>query len=156
MDNSIGNCQKARRNIKIADHMANVIYPVVKERKMLLSAIENIFLAASYSMSALLHNEREFKRLPPFDNSFDSWLEIFKNRCCKAYKIEQKYISFIEEIKDLLTETKRPQQQNGPIIMMSKKGAITTVEIKQYISTAKEFSKRIEEILAQNGPYARM
>jgi hypothetical protein len=156
MDISLESCQRARRELKIADHIVHTTFPVVKDNKLLLGAIENVFLAASYSMSALLHSERDFKRIPPFEPGFLPRLQIIESKCKQRYSIDEKFISFLKEIKDLVGEVKRHQKNSGTIVMICKSRVVTINDLKAHIGIAKEFTKKIEEILAQNGPYARI
>jgi len=64
--------QKANQKLKIADHMIFMTYPLVKDSKLLLSIIQNIFLALTNAMSSILYYERLFKKIPSFNDNFDS------------------------------------------------------------------------------------
>ena len=55
----------AKKKIQIADHMLGVTYPLVKDTKLLVVIMENIFLAYTNAMAAILYHERLFKRIPP-------------------------------------------------------------------------------------------
>ena len=47
----------ARKKIQIADHMLTMTYPMIKDPKLLLAVMENIFLALTNSIAASLLNE---------------------------------------------------------------------------------------------------
>ena len=53
---------QAVKHIKTADHMVSVTYPLVKDPKLLVAVIDNIFLALTNSMTAILHFDRTFNK----------------------------------------------------------------------------------------------
>ena len=55
---------KAIKNIKIADHMLTQTYPLVKDPRLLLTVLENVFLSLTNAIGALLYFERLYKRVP--------------------------------------------------------------------------------------------
>ena len=71
--------EKANQKLKIADHMIFMTYPLVRDNRLLLSIIQNIFLALTNSMSSILYYERLFKKIPSFNDNFDSKFTIFTN-----------------------------------------------------------------------------
>ena len=96
--------EKAIRNMQIADHMLSVTFPMLKEPKLLLAITDNIFLAYTNSIAALLHFERLYKKIPPFNENFESKFNMFKEHCVDRYKIDRSYIVEIQSIKELLIE----------------------------------------------------
>src|SRR3989344_5743766 len=85
--------KEAQRNFQLADYMINVTYPKISDPKMLLSAMDSLFLATDYSMSSILYYERFLKRLPPFHDSFENKFHLFKENCVRRYKYDVKTIT---------------------------------------------------------------
>jgi hypothetical protein len=99
--------ERAKKNIAVADHMLSVTFPLVKDTKLLLAIIENIFLAYTNSIAAILHHERLFKNIPPFQETFESKFNMFREMCSSKYKIDKSYLTEIQDIKDIITEHKK-------------------------------------------------
>jgi hypothetical protein len=138
---------KARRHIVVADHMMSVTYPVVKEPKLLLAVIENIFLAQSNAIDALLHHERAYKRVPPFSEAFESKLHLLKFKCADEYGITTDHIRLFETIHALILKHKESPfefSRDGKFIICSDEyqlDAISEQHIKDYIRSTKEMVK---------------
>ena len=96
------NREKAKKNLKIADHMLGVTFPLVKDTKLLLAVIENIFLSYTNAIAAILYFERAFKRIPPFQETFESKLNMFRERCVEKYKIDKSYLTEVQDIRDII------------------------------------------------------
>ena len=148
--------EQARRNFKVADHMASVTYPLVKDNKLLLAILENIFLALTNALGSLLYYERLFKRMPPFHDTFDSKLNVFSERCAGRYRLSMEYAQMMAEIKDIILEHKR-----SPVEFSRSEGFVICTEgyqvkkvsigqIKAYIEKTKKFLGEVEEIVKKD------
>jgi hypothetical protein len=153
---------KALQKIKVADHMLFMTYPLVKDPKLLLAIIENIFASLDFGMSALLYHERLFKRIPPFHDSFSSRLEIFKSRMIPAYHLNPRYPQLITDVKSIISEHKKSPVEfarKDKFIICSSNYTIKTVDInlvKKYIFETKLFADNINKIVSKNeGIFAR-
>jgi hypothetical protein len=147
---------KAQQKIKIADHMLFMTYPVVKDPKLLLAIVENIFSSLDYGIGALLHYERLFKRIPPFNDTYPSRLEMFRNKMVPRYKFNSNYVSLIMDVKGILSEHK-----NSPVsfirkdkfVICSPTYTIKTIDInlvKKYIFETKVFVSQVNKIVSEN------
>ena len=88
---------KAEKNIKLADHMLYATYPMINDPKLLLVIINNIFLAYTNSIAALLYYERKLDLTREFDeNSFESKFNLFKQKSVARNKISKDYIKEIQ------------------------------------------------------------
>jgi hypothetical protein len=147
---------KALQKIKIADHMLFMTYPIVKDPKLLLAIIENIFVSLDSGMAAVLHYERLFKRIPPFNDTYPSRLEMFKRRIIPRYKLSPGYVSLIMDVKSILSEHK-----NSPVsfirkdkfVICSPTYSIKAIDInlvKKYIFETKVFVDNVNKIVSEN------
>ena len=148
--------QKARSRLKVADHMITMTYPLVKDSRLLLSVLENLFLALTNSMASVLHYERTFKRIPPFHDTFDSKFNMFRAKVVPKYKIDKKYVEMINEIKDLIIMHKKsPVEFTRKDTFVIANGGyklktVTIEKIKEYIQQTKVFLKQMEDIVSKN------
>ena len=92
----------ALKNLKIADHMLNVTYPLVKDPKLFISIIDHIFLSLVNAITALLYYEQRYKKLFHFKDNFTEKYDVFARYCARHYKINQDYLTFILNIKSLV------------------------------------------------------
>lgn len=148
--------QKAREKLKIADHMLTMTYPLVKDSKILLTVVENLFMALTNSMSSVLYYERAFKRIPPFQNTFDSKFNSFRARVVPRYKIDKQYVTLINEIKDIIVMHKKsPVEFTRKDVFVIASDSynlkkISEANIKEYIASAKKFIAEMEEIVKKD------
>ena len=146
----------ANKKLKIADYILTMTYPLVKDPKLLLSAIENLFLAYSYSISSLLHYERLFKRIPPFPDDFSSKLGMFADRCLEKYGIDSENTGIIMDIREIIIDhKKRPIEfsRKDSFVICDGDYRFRTVSqavIKGYIEKAKLFIRKISSIVSKD------
>jgi hypothetical protein len=149
--------EKASQKLKIADHMIFMTYPLVKDNRLLLSVIQNLFLSLSSAMSAILYYERMFKKIPSFNDNFDAKFTAFRANCVERLKIDDKYVKMISDIKDIIIEHKKSPveftRQNKFVICSSsyRMRTITIDEIKKYISETRLFIQEANNIVSRNG-----
>lgn len=148
--------ESAKRNIHIADHMLSVTYPLVKDTKLLLAIVENIFLAYTNAMSSLLHYKRALKLIPPFQDNFDSKFNIFRQRCVDKYKIDRNYIIEMQNLKDIIIGHKKSPLEfvrKDRFVICSDNYKLKTInleEIKRYLNKAKLFIEEVNNIISKN------
>jgi len=137
--------QKARKAIQLADHVLTMTYPLVKDPRLLLSVLENTFLAMTQAMSSVLYLEREYKRIPLFHDDFKSKLSMFKERIAPRHSISKDKIKLLEDIRNMLLAHKE-----SPVEFVRKDRfvicsgnysmkAISVEQLKSFVATAKSF-----------------
>lgn len=147
---------KARKNLKVADHMTFMTYPLVKDTRVLLAIMENIFLALTNSMGAILHYDRLFKRVPPFHDTYESKYNLFKERCVRRYNLSKDYLKLMEEVKEIILQHKKSPVEftrKDAFVICSdnyKIKTITVEKVKDYISRTKRFVKDMETITSKD------
>jgi len=148
--------EKAQTKLKIADHMLTMTYPLVKDTKLLLVIMENLFLSLTYAMSSILYYERLFKRIPLFSDNFESKFSIFKEKCINKYDIPQEYVRLLQNVKSTMMEHKKSPiefERKGAFVICSdsyKLRTISTSQIKDYIAKTKEFIQISSNITHKN------
>lgn len=147
---------KAKKNIQIADHMLSVTYPLIKDTKLLLAIMENIFLAYTNAMGAILYHDRLFKKIPPFQETFESKFNMFKERCVIRHNLDKGHITDIQNIKDIIVEHKKSPVEfvrKDRFVICSdsyRMRAIGVNEIADYINKAKLFIQEMDDIVCEN------
>ena len=148
--------EAANKKLHLADHMLTMTYPIVKDPKLLLCVIENLFLALAYGMSSLLYYERIFKRIPPFTDNFAIKFELFKDKCLDKYNLDDEIIKIMQDIREIIVAHKKspmefPRKEtlvicNGDYRMKT----ISVNMIKDYVEKAKLFIKNISTIVSKD------
>ena len=147
---------KAIRNLKIADHMLTQTYPSVKDPRILLSVLENLFLAMTNAMAAILHYENLNKRIPAFDDNFSSKFDILRLKVAPRYKMNKEYLNLITEIKGMLVSHKKSPvefSRKDVFVICSdtyNMKVISSKEMMNYVNSAKGFVQEMQNITSQN------
>lgn len=148
--------EQSKKNLKVADHMLTMTYPLVQDSKLLLAVMQNIFLALTYSMGAVLHYERLFKKIPPFQDNFSSKFNMFKAKCVPKYRIDTKYIQFIQDVKDIILQHKKSPVEfvrKDRFVICSNDYKVKTISldnIKEYLDKTKSFLNLSSRIIDEN------
>lgn len=144
--------EKALKNLKVADHLLNVTYPLIQDTKLLLGVMDHIFLSLTNTMSALLWYKRLFKEVPPFYDNFESKFNIFQAYASK-HNIAGKYTKMMREIKEIIMlhrQSKIEFRKKDRFIVCGDDYSVTAVtasQLKDYLKTAKEFFVLIDGII---------
>ncbi len=156
MDNYNLYGERAKRNVKLADHMIYVTYPLVKDPKLLIAILENLFLGITNTLGYILYYERKFKRVPSFFDNFDSKYRVFMEKIMPCYNIDKSYSDLMIDIKTILIEHKRSPiefRKDGKFIICSDSYEVRTLELqdlKNYLESVKKFNSKIEDVVKRN------
>ncbi len=147
--------EKAEKNLKIGNHLLTQSYPLVKDPKLLVAVLQNIFLATASSMTAILYYERENKSIPPFHDSFDAKFELFK-KVAPKYSIPPDTLRAMLDMKTIITAHQEAS------VSFSRKDAfviceegyrlrtLTAESLKPLMAKAKLFIEQMEQITTNN------
>ncbi|MFC1801106.1 hypothetical protein ACFLZB_01475 [Nanoarchaeota archaeon] len=148
--------EESIKYLKNADHMLGVTYPLIGDTKILLNVTDNIFLSLSKAMGAILHHERLFKQIPPFNDNFEGKLEMFKNKCADRYNLDPAYAKLIQEIREIIVLHKKSpvefKRKDRFIICTDnyRMVAITANMLKDHLKKTKEFISTMQLITRKN------
>ena len=123
----------ALKKIRVADHMLTMTYPIVQDPKILMAVLENIFQSMESSISSILYYERKYKRIPPFQDTFESKFNMFRMRCVERYSIPKEYLTLISEIKEIILKHKESPiefRRKDKFVICSENYDIKTISIK--------------------------
>jgi hypothetical protein len=148
--------EEAKKKIRIADHMLFVTYPLIKDPKLLIAVIENIFLTLTNTTGYILYYERKFKNVPSFFDTFESKYRVFSEKIVEKYKIDKNYLEFLKKIRNILIAHRRSpmefSRKDKFVICSSdyKLEVLGVNEIKDYLEKAKSFFSLIDKIIKRN------
>lgn len=145
---------EANKKLKLADHIAYVTYPLLKETRLLLTIVDNINKSLILALNAYLYYDYLYKRISFFPDNLKEKLDIFERSSAKRYELHG-YKQLILEINGLLKKHKEAPvafAKKDKLVICSKNYKIKTLELedaKIYLSKAKPFILRLHNILKQ-------
>jgi hypothetical protein len=147
--------EAGRRQLMTADHLVSTTYPLVKDSRLLLTALENLFAAAKSLMASLLHYEETFKRIPHFREDYDSMTYWFRSRCIQRYNLSREYGVSIDELK-VLADNHRTSSvefsRNDGLVMFSDVYSfrkITPAQLKAYVGIMKRMLMDVNGVVSR-------
>jgi len=145
--------EESRKYLKLADHILYNTYPLLSDPKLLLKAMDNIFLSITNTISALLFYEKFNNRITEFDNTFETKIDLFRKKCLLHHNFDPNYIKLILDVKEIIVQHRKSPvefvKKNKFVICSNdyKMKTITDNDVKNYLKKAKAFYGRIDNIL---------
>lgn len=145
----------ALSKIRAADHMLTQTYPKLNDPKILIAVLSNIIAGVEQTMTSILHYDRAFHKIPPFHDTFQSKLHLFKNTSAGIHKLNE-FIPFLANMNNFDEKHKKSpmefSKRDSYIICDDdyKMSKITAKDLKKLIDEAKSFYMRAAEITAEN------
>ena len=149
--------EKAYKDLKTADHMIYVTYPILKEKRLLSKILEGIDSVVRNIIKAILQHEFEFKRIKLYSDPHANF-KIFEGSCADRYGMREQ----METIQEILTLAEKHKEcsmefvRNNKMILLSddlRTESITLEKLKMYVGTAKEIMKRAENVMSLDKKY---
>jgi flagellar biosynthesis chaperone FliJ len=94
--------EKAKFQYDAAFHLLTVTYPLIKDPKLLLGIISNLFTSMESAMSAILSYERQLRLVPNYYQEFQSKFNIFRYKSVKRNKIPQDHVNLMMDLKEII------------------------------------------------------
>lgn len=147
---------KALKHLHLADHMITQTYPLLREPKLLLTALENLFLALTGGMAAILHYERYNQRIPPFQETFDSKFNMLKLKVAPMHRIDAATLQYIQDICSMVkAHRKSPLEfsRKDSMVICSDDYHTETLSLdamKRHLGQAKKFIHHIQSIVGKH------
>jgi len=149
MEKFIENLNKAAKSLQTADHMLYMTYPLIKEKRLLLKILNEIYLVMLNIVNSILQYEYFYKRINLYKDAKENF-SVFKNKCAPRYQIDTNQISQILEIFDLAEKHKKSPFEfvrNNKVVIMTnalKTDTITIDKMKSFILTSKDVLRKAE------------
>ncbi len=148
--------EKSKKTIRIADHILTVTYPLLKDPKLLVSATKNIFLAAEQAMDSVLEHERLFKRIPAYQDNFESKFRVFREKVVPRNNLNPEHAKMMMELKDILiAHQKSPMEfsRKEKYVICSDNYDLKTLsekDLKKHLGNAKIFIEQASLLTQKN------
>ena len=146
------NLANAIKNLSIADHIVYVTYPIIKEKKLLLSSIDRIYEALMNIINAILQHDYIWKRIKLYQNPKDNF-DVFINKCAKHYGLNNEEITSIFELISLVEMHKKSPMEflrREKIIILMDNLQTKTIDsntLKHYLNMVKSILTKARIII---------
>ena len=143
---------KAAIDIRAADHIIYMSYPIVKDKRLLLSSIDRLYEALIHTINAILQYDYLWKRIKLNQDARENF-ETFINHCASRYGITELERKKILEFLTLVESHKKSPIEflrHDKIIIMSDNLQTKTIDhevIKQYLLILKNIVKKAQFLL---------
>lgn len=133
--------EKAEKSFQASDHLAYIVYPLLKDTKLLKKSLEEIFISATNLVNSILIFEQKNHRIRLSRDKMEN-LENFK-AICEKMNISPPECSLILEIVDMNERhQKSPSEfiRNEKILLLldnTKIETITIEKLKSFINIIK-------------------
>ena len=141
------NLHKAVKEIKIADHILYITYHIVKDKRLLVKALEQEYSSLMSIINAILQYDYLWKRIQLYKDSRLN-LETFVDKCSRRYLISEEEISKVKEIISVYGQHKKSPMEfmrKDKVIIMSdslKTNYIDLERLKKYLETVRKIIKK--------------
>lgn len=146
--------EKAYQQYNTAAHLLNVTFPLMKDQKLLLGIVHNLFGSVEASMTAILQYERDLRLVSGFnDADFQSKFNTFRSKSVRRNKISGSTVALIQELKEIVDlHHKSPMvfQRGASVVICDKQyelKSLTVRDIAQYLNQTNEFLHQMEQIM---------
>jgi hypothetical protein len=139
---------EAARKLRVADHMLTMTYPLVKDPKLLIAVLENVYQGMDATMGSMLLRERQAKRIPLYSDSAEGRLMAFRKHL--GQKVPGTVLRTISEIRETIHEHKKSPvefSRAGKFVICSEGYRVRTLssdDLKRHIIVAKDFLRMIQ------------
>jgi hypothetical protein len=143
----IENLQKAIKDSRIADHILYVTYPVIKDKRLLLKALDQIYDSIISTINALLQYDYIWKKIELSTDSKTNF-ETFLNKNSRLHNINQEETYEIIELVQLAeSHRKSPIEfaRREKVVILSdnlKTSLIDTDKLKKYLNLSKKLIEK--------------
>jgi len=134
--------EKAEKSIRLADHFLNVTFPLVKEYRLLLKIISELYVGVINLINASLQYDYYHKRITIFQDSQTN-LRTFKESCALRNGLSDNEVSTLLEVIRLFKVHKSSSMEfvkDDKVVLMSdslKPEILSLLKVKSLVSTIK-------------------
>lgn len=144
--------QRAWKYIGIADHMEGVTYPIVKDPRLLLTILENVFLSLTSAVSAVLEQDYKYKKISAYEDNFASKLLAFKESA-QIHNIGAGHVQLLADLGEVMVEHRKSPisfKKKDCFVICSDDYEVRKVglaDIRAYIKQSKKFVEEMAGIV---------
>jgi len=155
MDNSIDALSVAEKYFRNADHMIFVTYSLLNDVRLFPTVIHDLYEGFIQTLNAILIHDGDLKK--GYDSAnVRGLIYLAESKVFRKYKISSDFISVIKtvvEFEEAISSSKTHFIRENRFVVCSKNYNLKTIDlnlIKKYNVVAKDFFKKIKEVVMNN------
>ncbi|MCD6590230.1 hypothetical protein J7K74_03540 [Candidatus Woesearchaeota archaeon] len=143
--------REAMEEVRVADHMLIMTYPLVRDPKMLLAIIQKLLNACEKSLTAATSFEYEWKRINALPKEFMTKLKLLKEGFQKDYGFTPQELKIVKEVYNIIQEHRTASiefSRHEKFIISNNDYRLRTItqdQIKRYVPIIKSFIEKIKK-----------
>jgi hypothetical protein len=147
--------EESERALFAADHMIYISFPLIKDKRLLIKAIQEIKKSVYLFVKAIIEAE-SFNKKVLTEEEMKSTFNFLKERITKKYGLNNKDLSLISEIfeiSEIYRESSFEFMKSDRVVFLTndlKPVAISVDKIKEFIIFSKGLLKRFKEYFKEN------
>jgi hypothetical protein len=155
MEKHLESLKNAITKLRIADHIVYTTYPLIKDKRLLLKALDSIYESIVFTINSILQYDYLGKRIALSSNPKENF-ETFLNKSAKNYNIPpvdlQELIDFIKMIenhKKSAMEFARKEK----IVILTKDLKTTHIDLEKmrsYLNLGRKMLEKTKIIVTGN------
>lgn len=145
----------AKEKLHVGKHITTVTFPSLQDPKLLLAALQHLFLSMNYSMNAVLTHEHERGKTPPYNPSFTSRFSAFRMHCADRLGFDKEAVKALWEARHLLLEHKKSPVEfvrDTRIVICSDDFDMTIVSsdrVKEFLNFTATFVDHAQDVIEE-------
>lgn len=150
MEKFLLSLDSASKIVKTADHMIYITFPLIREKRLLVKILDEIYLVVLNVVNAILQYEYAYKRITLYRDARTNF-STFREKCASRFNINQEEVAKIVEIFKIVEKHKQSPMEfvrKDKLIILSDNlhtDTITVDKLKEYIITAKSVLRKAEQ-----------
>lgn len=143
---------EANAELKKADHLAYVTYPMIRESKLLYAIAEVLYNSLHKGVEAVLEYERLYKRIPLVAGTFETEIELFKDVSAR-YGFSRNVVLLLLDLKRLIKAKKESPVEfvrKDKFVICDDDYTMSVLDInkiKAYVMDSKEFMEKLNHVM---------
>ncbi len=149
----IESLERAKIFLQNADHFANVTFPLLKEKRLLLKILDELASSLVNIINAILQYEYTYKRIEIYSDARDNF-NTFK-RISSRYSVNQEQLNKIVNVLNLAEKHKKSPFEfvkEDKVVIMSNGFEIETLtleKIKDFLAIVKYVNINVDLLIRE-------
>ena len=146
----IESLNRALKALQIADHMTYITFPLIKEKRLLLKILDEIYSSLLNAINSILQFEYLYKRIQLYRDPKENF-RTFIEKCAPRYELTKEQVDMILDIFALEEKHKKSPMEfikNNKVVIMSESlntNYIDLQKIKEFLILSKEIVRKAKE-----------
>ncbi len=156
MENFLVSLESASRTLKTADHMTYITFPLIKDKRLLIKILSEIYSSVTSTINAVIQYEYFYKRIVLHSDAAMNF-RTFRERCAPRFGISQNDISKIIELFSIIEKHRQSPLEfvrKDKFVIMSNNAhmdIVTVEKLKEFLITAKDMLKKVDSVVHKRG-----